>query len=42
MKQQVIYIGQDELLAHQLIGILLNILTESPQIFKNHIDAAKS
>ena len=41
MKQQVIYIGQDELLAHQLIGILLNILTESPQIFKNHIDAAK-
>jgi lipopolysaccharide/colanic/teichoic acid biosynthesis glycosyltransferase len=37
----VIYIGQDELLAHQLTGILLNILTKSPQIFRNHIDAAK-
>ncbi|KUK56829.1 MAG: hypothetical protein XD81_1847 [Bacteroidetes bacterium 38_7] len=41
MKQKVLYIGQDELLAHQLTGMLLNILTESPQIFKNHLDAAK-
>jgi lipopolysaccharide/colanic/teichoic acid biosynthesis glycosyltransferase len=41
VKQKVLYIGQDELLAHQLTGMLLNILTESPQIFKNHLDAAK-
>lgn len=41
MKQQVIYIGQDEQLAHHFTGILLSILTEPPQIFRNYIDAAK-
>lgn len=40
MNQQILYIGQDEQLAHHLTGILLNKLSESPYIFKNHTEAA--
>lgn len=40
MNHQILYIGQDEQLAHHLTGILLNKLSESPYIFKNHTEAA--
>ena len=40
MNQQILYIGQDELLAHHFSGILLNVLYESPHVFSNHTDAA--
>jgi lipopolysaccharide/colanic/teichoic acid biosynthesis glycosyltransferase len=40
VNQQILYIGQDEQLAHHLTGILLNKLSESPYIFKNHTEAA--
>lgn len=39
MNQQLLYIGDDELLAHNLSGILLNVLHEPIQIFKNNTDA---
>lgn len=40
MSQQVLYIGQDELLIHHLSGILLNRLHQSLRLFKNIRDAA--
>lgn len=40
MNQQVLYIGKDEQFAHHLSGILLNILSVSTDIFKNHAEAA--
>lgn len=39
MNQQLLYIGDDELLAHNLSGILLNVLHEPIHIFKNNTDA---
>ena len=39
MKQRVLYIGQDEQLAHHLSGILLHILSESLPVFNNSTEA---
>lgn len=39
MNQQVLYIGQDGLLAHHLSVLLLNVLHEEIRIYKNYTDA---
>ena len=41
MNQQVLYIGQDDLLDHPLSVILTEILSESPHLFSNHNDAIR-